>query len=144
MAQGLFDAGKPAKTRVGESATTQFRDVYYDWSLRPYDYPPYFSSHYLTQGSSQSFTVDTPNANHEAATVTLNLWSLTSTKSVSPDHAVQAYLNGKPLGQAIWSGGGKFVALTFEVPANVLVPGANTLDLSTPDLPNVSSQIALL
>ncbi len=143
-AQGLFDAGNTAQTTAGDSATTQFRDVYFDYSMRPYNYPPYFSSQYLTQDTTQNFTISAPSATDGPATLTVNLWSLTSSDNVSPDHALQASLNGTPLGQSVWSGGGKFMTLTFEVPPNTLLSGANSVDLTTPSLPNINSQIALL
>ncbi len=105
--------------------------MYFDYSLRPYNYPPWFSSQYLTSGTDQSFTLVTPSAGSSAASLTVNLWSLTQSGTVSPDHALQVLVNGQPAGQAQWSGGGKMMQLAFQIPSGVLNAGANQIDLIT-------------
>ncbi|HLX61050.1 MAG TPA: C25 family cysteine peptidase [Planctomycetota bacterium] len=145
---GLFAPNVSAQSSAGATVTAQFHDVYFDWNLRPYNYPPYFSSQYLTNGSTQSFTLNASGASSAAGALTVNAWSLTQSSppegGTTNDHALNAFVNGAPVGQATWSGGGKFVAITFQIPTNVLVSGVNQIDLVTPELSGVSSQIALL
>jgi hypothetical protein len=143
-AQGLFAGGNAAGSTSLSSKTTQFHDVYFDWSLRPYDYPPYFSKQYLTQGGTASFSMAVDYAVEGSTALTVNVWSLTSTDGVPVDHAVQAFVNGTAVGQATWGGGGRFVELTFAVPSNVLHSGDNSIELVTPVLPDVTQQIALV
>ncbi len=140
-ATGLFSAA--AQNSCAATTTHQFNDVYFDWSLRPYNYPPYFSSQYLTQGGTASFVINTDSVSSSAAMLTVNAWSLTSSDS-SPDHALQAFVNGVAVGQVVWKGGGRFVAITFNIPAGVLTSGSNNVDLVTPTLDGVVSQIALV
>ena len=144
LATGLFAANNSPVTGAPATMTQQYTDVYFDWGLRPYNYPPYFSSQYLTSGGTASFTLNVSNASSAASSLVVNAWSLTSTPGVSPDHALQAFVNGVAVGQAVWTGGGRFVAIAFQVPAGVFVAGNNTVDLVTPALANVSPQIALL
>ncbi len=143
-AQGLFNAPSGAMSSSTANFTQQFHDVYYDFNLRPYDYPPWFSSQYLTEGSLQSFALNIPNAASGAATLTLNLWSLSDADSDSADHQIQAVLNGVPVGQALWMGGGKMLALQFDLPPGALKSGSNQLDLVTPVIPGVSGGLSLL
>src|SRR6185295_11660413 len=135
QAHGLFNPGVVAQNVSGTTTSLEFRDVYFDWDLRPYDYPPYFSSQYLTQGSTQSFTLNCENVSTGAGSLMVNVWSLTG-----DDHAVNAFVNGTSVGQASWSGGGKFMAVKFQVPAGVFKSGANTIDLVT----SANTQIALV
>jgi autotransporter-associated beta strand protein len=139
QAQGLFAPGVSVQTTTGATSATQFRDVYFDWDLRPYDYPPYFSSQYLTQSSAQSFTLNIDNAATGAASLMVNVWSLTADA-----HALQAFVNGTAVGAASWNGGGKFMAAQFELPAGVLTNGANQIELVTPEIGGTATQIALL
>src|SRR5204863_1960958 len=71
-----------------------------------------------------------------AGSLMVNVWSLTG-----DDHAFNAFVNGTSVGQASWSGGGKFMAVKFQVPSGVLKSGANTIDLVTPA---TNTQIALV
>lgn len=143
-ASGLFTGGKIAASVCGASVTEQFHDTYFDWSLRPYDYPPYFSSQYLTQGGTANFALNLESVSSGSASLTVYAWSLTSETGISPDHALQAFVNGKPVGQAVWSGGGRFVSITFDVPTGTLKAGSNAIALTTPALNGVTSQIALV
>ncbi|HLX63332.1 MAG TPA: C25 family cysteine peptidase [Planctomycetota bacterium] len=144
-AQGLFANTPAVNTNSPATVTTNYHDVYFDFSeLRPYNYPPWFSSQYLTSGSTQDFTLNVPNSSAGAASLTVNLWSLTQADGVAPDHALQAFVNGQPLGQAVWSGGDKMLALSFQVDSSTLVDGANQITLVTPALDGVETQIALL
>ena len=139
---GLFDA--LAANTSTSNATVSFHDVYFDWGLRPYTYPPWFAAQYLSQGSLCSFPVDVPNAAKGAAAVTINLWSLTDANGSVPDHQLQVCLNGTPVGQTQWIGGGKMLALRFDLPAGTLKSGTNKFDLITPVIPGIASSIALL
>jgi autotransporter-associated beta strand protein len=143
-AQGLFNGANAVRSVTLSSTTEQYHDMYFDWSLRPYDYPPYFSSHYLTQGGTASFALILDHTSGGTASLTVNAWSLTNADGVTPDHALQAFVNGTPVGQATWTGGGRFVELTFDVPAGALTNGNNAIDLVTPALPGVAQQIALV
>ena len=94
-AAGLY--GQPANTSAPATVTATYHDVYFDFStnFRPYNYPPWFSAQYLTDGTDQSFTLGTPGAGSNAATLTVNLWSLTTDPNgASPDHALQVVVNG--------------------------------------------------
>ncbi len=146
QASGLFAGGQSAGTDTPSSVTVSYHDVYFDYNTayRPYIYAPWFSSQYLTDGSDQQFALSTPFAGTGPAALTVTLWSLTSAGSISPDHALQVVINGQPVGQAQWSGGQKMMQLTFQVPAGVLNAGANQIDLVTPELGGVSSQICFL
>ncbi|HLX61614.1 MAG TPA: C25 family cysteine peptidase, partial [Planctomycetota bacterium] len=142
-ATGLF-GGLPAATSTSAMASTEFHDVYFDWNLRPYSYPPWFSSQYLTDGSTQRFTISAPNAAGGDAAMTLNVFSLTGGDTVSPDHNIQAFVNGVSVGNASWDGGSMALALSFTVPAQTLVAGDNVVELVTPAIEGVANQIVLL
>ncbi len=149
QAQGLFADSTAVNTDTPASAVSTYHDVYFDFSLRPYTYPPWFSSQYLTGGTTQSFTIATPYASAGAASLTINLWSLTQSDTVSPDHNLQVVVNGQPVGQAVWSGGGKMMQLTLQVPSGGLNAGSNQIDLITPIIDGVDTgtgtgQIAFL
>ncbi len=141
---GLFAGSQPVNTDSPASATASYHDVYFDYNLRPYTFAPWFSSQYLTDGTDQSFSLDTPFAGGGPAALTVTLWSLTSVSGVSPDHALQVVINGQPVGQTQWSGGQKLLQLSFEVPAGVLNAGTNRIELVTPTLDGVTSQICFL
>lgn len=126
-ASGLFSSTLPVNVTSPATALTEFHDVYFDYDYRPYTFTPWFSSKYLASGSSQAFVINTPRASSGAATLTLNLWSLTEGA-----HTLQAALNGTPIGQASWSGGNRMMQLSLDVPGNVLRNGANQLELVTP------------
>lgn len=143
-ANGLFDASVSAATSTLDTVIAEYHDVYFDWSLRPYTYPPWFSSQYLTDGSTSSFVVGTPNATEDTGVLTINLWSLSGGNGTSPDHQIQAFVNGVPVGSAEWDGGGTAMALTFNIPARTLIAGNNKIELVTPSIPNTPNQISLL
>ncbi|HLX60329.1 MAG TPA: autotransporter-associated beta strand repeat-containing protein [Planctomycetota bacterium] len=144
-AQGLFASAQSVNTTSPAMATVSYHDVYFDFdNLRPYDYAPWFSNQYLSGGTTQSFTLNTPNASGGPASLTVNLWSLTQASGTANDHALQAFINGQPAGQAVWSGGGTMVQLAFQLAPGILVDGANTIELVTPQLDGVATQIALL
>ncbi|HLX60660.1 MAG TPA: C25 family cysteine peptidase [Planctomycetota bacterium] len=145
-AQGLFEG--LADTSSPATAAAEYHDVYFDYTYRPYTFTPWFSSQYLTAsaaaGTTQTFMLDTPLANSNPASLTVNLWSLTQNNNAPQDHALQVLVNGQPAGQASWSGGDKAMTLSFQLPAGALNAGSNQIDLVTPPLPNVDSQIAFL
>ncbi|MEI6235905.1 MAG: C25 family cysteine peptidase [Planctomycetota bacterium] len=144
MVSGLFGNGQVANTETQTSAMAEFHDVYFDYDYRPYSFAPWFSGQYLTNGTTQTFALNTPYASSGAASLTVNVWSLTSTINVPTDHALQVVINGHAVGQTQWNGGGKMVALSFQVPSNVLNAGANQVQLITPELNGVNSQICFL
>ncbi len=146
QAQGLFASTQPVNVTSPATATVAYHDVYFDYSTayRPFTFPPWFSSQYLTDGTDQTFPLNAPLATSGPATLTVNVWSLTQSGGTAADHALQVLVNGQPAGQAQWSGGGKMVQLTFQIDAGILTSGANQIDLVTPELAGVSSQIAFL
>jgi len=77
------------------------------------------------QRRSFPFTADfaVPGAN---AALTLRL--IVTTRTVN--HHVGVSLNGTPIGERDWTGAG-FKDLTLQFPSSLLVPGANTLEVST-------------
>ena len=149
-ATGLFGSTQPVNTESPSSVTVGYHDVYFDYSyaFRPYTFTPWFSSKYLSAtadtGTTQTFAVATPNATSNAATLTVNAWSLTQTEGVTQDHALQVLVNGQPAGQAVWTGGNKMVQLTFQVPTGALLASGNQIDLVTPAIVGVKTQIAFL
>lgn len=144
-AAGLFQSPLPVNVTSPATVTTEFHDVYFDWELRPYDIAPWFSYKYLTSGTSQSFNLSTPTAASSGpAKLTLNLWSLTDAANVAPDHALQVLLNGSAIGEAQWDGGGKMIELSFDIPAGILASGDNQIQLVTPHMNGVDSQISFV
>ncbi len=145
-AQGLFDSTQTVNTETPASVTVDYHDVYFDYNtaFRPFTFAPWFSSQYLTDGSTQSFEVSVPSASSGAGALTVNLWSLTQDDSISPDHMLQVMINGTPVGQAQWDGGNKMLQLTFQIPSGVLINGSNKIDLATPGIAGLQSQIAFL
>ncbi|MCY3024154.1 MAG: C25 family cysteine peptidase [Planctomycetota bacterium] len=133
-ATGLFAADVTASTTTVSTATKSFHDVYFDWAMRPYDYEPWFSNQYLTDGSVQSFTLDLPGYSSGGGTLALRVWSLTESGRLNPDHSVQVFVNGMAAGSAEWDGGGKMLELSLAVPDGVLLASGNTVELRTPDL----------
>ncbi len=146
--QGLFAAGQTVNTTTPATVTSEYHDVYFDYNLRPYTFAPWFSSQYLSadavSGTTSSFSIDTPSASGGAATLTVNLWSLTENPGGGVDHALQVMVNGTPAGEASSSGGNTMLQLTFEVPSGGLNAGSNQIELITPAIDGVSSQISLL
>ncbi len=120
-AQGLFDGTQQVNVESPASVTAAYHDVYFDYTLRPYNYAPWFSSQYLTDGTDQSFSVNAPGASSGAASLTVNLWSLTQSDTVQPDHALQVLVNGVAVGQAQWAGGGTMMQLTFQIPSGTML-----------------------
>src|SRR5579862_4934711 len=135
---GLFASTLPVNTQAPMTASAEFHDVYFDFNLRPYNYPPWFSSQYLADGTDQSFSINAPNATCGAGSLIVNLWSLTQ------DHTLQVAVNGQPIGQAQWSGVGQMIQLTFQIPSGVLNAGANQIELITPAVNGDAGQIAFL
>ena len=127
LAQNLFTSASPVSTTTPASVTSTFHDVYFDFNLRPYSFAPWFSSKYLTDNTDQTFTLNAPNAQSAAGSLTVNLWSLTDGA-----HTLQVLVNGTPAGQAQWTGGSQMLQLAFQVPAGVLLSGGNQIDLVTP------------
>ena len=140
-AKDLFNQPQP-QTSTLATVTRDFHEVYFDWSLAPYTFTPWFSKQYLTDGALQSFTLDLPQCRSEAATLSVNVWTLNDSPEFDPDHALIAVVNGVSAGRAEWDGGGRALSLSFDVPAGVLRAGENTIELLTPDLR--SGQIAFL
>src|SRR5579862_8005041 len=143
-ATGLFAGNTAVNVTSPATATADYHDVYFDFNLRPYTFAPWFSSQYLTNGSTQSFTLETPDASSGPGSLTVQLWSLTETDGVPADHALQVFINGQPAGQTTWSGGNKMLELSFQAGSGAWVAGTNQIDLVTPDLPGVDSQICFL
>ncbi len=131
-AQGLF-AENNASTQSPANATLAFHDVYFDYNsnFRPFVFEPWFANQYLTAsattGSVVSEQIAAPRATNAAATLTVNVWSLTSQA-----HTLQAVLNGVAIGQIDWTGGQKMLQVTFQVPPSVLTAGNNNVELVTP------------
>ncbi len=148
QSQDLFSPGQAVNTETPASVTSAYHDVYFDYNYRPYDFTPWFSSQYLTAdavtGTTQSFSIGTPSASSGAATLTVTLWSLTQSGAAGPDHALQVLVNGQPAGQAEWNGGDKMLQLTFQIPSGALTAGSNQIDLVTPPVAGVDSQICFL
>ncbi|MEI6233066.1 MAG: C25 family cysteine peptidase [Planctomycetota bacterium] len=143
-ATGLFSSAMPVNVTSSNVVKNDYHDVYFDYGFRPYSFEPWFSNKYLTQGSTQDFTVSLPNAVNSAANLVVNVWSLTSSESVTPDHGIQVLVNGRAVGEASWDGGGKMLQIAFTLPAGALKSGDNTVSLITPTLSGQDSQIALL
>ncbi|MCK6471413.1 MAG: C25 family cysteine peptidase [Planctomycetes bacterium] len=142
VASGLFEAGA-AETAVADTAKLNFHDVYFDWGLRPLDYPPWFSNQYLTNDSTRTFALATPGALDDAATLSVRIWNFGRPSGTPPHGTLRAFVNGTPCGEAAWNGDANALELTFAVPGNVLNDGPNTIDLQTPDL-GVPSYLSLL
>jgi autotransporter-associated beta strand protein len=132
-AQGLFTGTATPVTEAAATAIFRYSDVYFDWSITPLEYPPWFSSQYLAPGTTQPFTLNLPCATSKAATLTVHLWSLSGGA-----HTLQAYVNGAYAGVASWSGDGQALTLNFSIPAGALRAGQNTLELRTPDDSGIS------
>ncbi len=140
-ASGLFAENVAVNASSAASVTSEFHDIYFDYHIRPYSFEPWFSSKYLTGGTTQAFSINAPGASVEAATLTVKVWSLTETQGVSPDHALQVLVNGQTAGQAVWSGGNKMLQVSFQIAAGTLVNGANTIELVTPTLDGVDNSV---
>ncbi len=143
-ASGLFAGTQTVNATSPASVTTDYHDVYFDYNYRPYNFAPWFSSEYLTSGTTQTFALGTPNASSGAATLTVNLWSLAPTGSAPSDTTLQVLVNGQPAGQAVWSGGDKMMQLTFEIASGVLVNGSNQIDLVTPAADGTDGRVSFL
>ncbi len=107
-AQGLFDATVAVNTNTPASVTAEYTDVYFDYNYRPYDFTPWFSSQYLTADATTRERRRASRCQHHfassgAATLTVNLWSLTQSATASPDHGLQVVINGQAVGQVVWS-----------------------------------------
>ena len=135
-AAGLFLKNVEAEGLHTGVAEEDFHEVYYAWSwaLMPYDYPPWFSGQFLTEGSSQAFTLSTKRLSAGEGKLTVRLWSRSSVEEANPDHGLGVTVNGVPVGYQSWDGGGKMLELTFTVPAGVLREGSNAIELTTPVL----------
>ncbi|HLX62975.1 MAG TPA: C25 family cysteine peptidase [Planctomycetota bacterium] len=138
-ASGLFGGTLAASVTTSATFTREFHDVYFDYALRPLNYPPWFSSQYLSGGTAQDFSVETALPAGGTAALTLNLWSLTE-----GGHTLNVALNGTPLGQSVWNGGGQMLQAACVIPAGVLNDGSNTVSLITLDDGANSAQLALL
>ncbi len=143
-ATGLFNSTQSVSVTTPETVKSEFHDVYFDFAQRPYNFPPWFSAKYLTSGSTQTFGFETPAVGNGAAKFTLNLWSLTSSDAVNPDHALQVLINGAMVGQVEWDGGEQMLQFTFDVAPGILHDGANQIDLVTPANENANGEISFV
>lgn len=123
----LFASTQPVNVTSPASVTIDYHDAYFDFLLRPYTVAPWFSNKYLSASSMQSFSIDTPNATSGPATLILNVCSL-----AEGNHTLQVFVNGGPGGEAQWTDGEKMLQLEFALSPNLLLPGANRIDLVTP------------
>ncbi len=143
-ATGLFNSTLPVNASTPSTATVDYHEVYFDFNMRPYSFAPWFSAKYLMQGTTQQFTLDTPQASSGSATLQLNLWSLTETTGLDPDHGIQVTVNGTDVGQEYWAGGNRMRQFSFTVPQGVLKNGSNTISLTTPVIAGQDQQIVFL
>jgi len=143
-AAGLFDNPTVPVSTTRASVTSEYHDVYFDWALRPFSYPPWFSNQYLTEGVANRFSVAAPGAVGSAATMVINVWSLSNGGAASPDHNIQAFVNSVPVGGASWSGGGMALALSFNIADGILKDGDNVIEFVTPSIANVTTQVVLV
>ncbi len=134
--------GGVATNTSSATVSAEYTDVYYDWSLRPQDYTPWFSNKYLTSGTTQTFTLNVPNVASGVTSLNVNLWSFKGNLGPAIDHVLQVFVNGTPIGQSAWNADGQAVSLSMQVPAGVLVSGNNVIDLRTPSDP--SNQVSLV
>lgn len=114
------------------------------WPLRPLQYPPWFSEKILTENSLHEFTLNLPHLLPGAGRIEIQVYSLSDQPGVSPDHALQLFVNGVPSGEAHWDGAGEMMRLSFDVPDGTLKSGENLIELATPSIPGVESQIAFV
>jgi hypothetical protein len=82
---------------------TQFHDLYYDSTSAP-SISPLVLVAISDQNAMASFAI-APGLSASPASLTVNLWPVTSVENVSPDHALRAYVNGVLVGRT-WNGGG--------------------------------------
>lgn len=61
----------------------------------------------------------------------VNLWGITSSKTLNPDHHTQAQLNGQAVGE-LWFDGPEAATLTAEIDTALLIEGNNELVLRLP------------
>ncbi|HLX61163.1 MAG TPA: C25 family cysteine peptidase [Planctomycetota bacterium] len=128
-ASGLFDSPlTPART-TQKAFSADFHDVYFEWSLRPYTYAPWFSNQYLRAGASAQFTLDTPNASDGPASLTVSLYSAGADGAPVP-HVLDAFVNGVHAGSSQWTTtAGAALGLAFQLPAGTLHAGSNSIQL---------------
>ncbi len=91
--------------------------------------------------ASYSFTLADVDAGQPAR---LTLWVIGFTDvPVSPDHNIQAKVNGRALGALVFDGK-RAASAALDIPAGILQAGANTLELTQPQLSGVSIEGAWL
>jgi len=143
-ASGLFSSSLPLTMSSAVNVTNDYHDIYFDYGQRPYTFEPWFSRKYLTQGSTQDFSINLADVTRGQANLVVNVWSLTSSNTVNPDHGVQVLVNGQAVGETAWDGGGKMMQFAFSIPSGALQTGDNVVRLVTPMIAGLDTQIALL
>jgi len=124
-------------TSLQSRETTYFRDVFYNFGLRPEEnnYPPWYSTKYLSDSADQTFTVNTPSCTGGTGKLVVKIWTFKIETVNVLAHSLQAKLNGTSLGTVNWNGADGYFQLTFPVPANVLAATATQeVELYVPPL----------
>src|SRR5262249_32468985 len=62
----------------------------------------------------------------------------------SGPHALQAFVNGAPVGAASWTQSDSALSISFNVGDDVFVAGDNTIELVTPDLDGSPPQLSFV
>ncbi|MCX7806484.1 MAG: C25 family cysteine peptidase, partial [Planctomycetota bacterium] len=134
--EGLFASGRKTVTEHVATATIDFHDVYYQWdaALMPYSYPPWFSSKFLSGGTTHEFPITLRAPADGSGKLTVVLFSQSDVPEENPDHSLHVTVNDSLVGTASWDGGGKMLSLTFDVPRKTLRDGVNSIVLRTPSL----------
>jgi hypothetical protein len=141
-AKGLFEINVNAATTTRATARLDFHDIYFDFSKRPYGYAPWFANQYLTEGTTQVFTMNLPDADGSAGMLSVNLWSVAVPDSTA--HALQAFVNGTFIGERTWRQSGQALELSFNIDAGILHAGDDVIELRTPDLPGNPPQLSFV
>ncbi|MCK6471638.1 MAG: C25 family cysteine peptidase [Planctomycetes bacterium] len=148
-ARGLFKDGVIAQGEETNTVTERYEDVYFNWSKQPLTYQPWISSKFLTQSGTetglQSFTLTLPNMAAGEASLQATVYGHSDDDDeLGDDHALQVFVNGSPAGSVTWEAKDGKLTFTFPGLGGLFVAGENTVELRTPPLDGIASQLAFV
>ncbi|MCK6470534.1 MAG: C25 family cysteine peptidase [Planctomycetes bacterium] len=148
-ANGLFKGQVEALDAGTNTVTDRYKDVYFNFTKKPLAYEPWISSQFLAQdggGSGlSSFTLTLPNLVAGEASLQATVFGHSdAADELGDDHALQVFVNGNLAGNVTWEAKDGKVTFTFPNLSGVLAAGDNTVELVTPPLAGIASQLGFV
>ncbi len=130
-------ASAPEITKFRETLHREENHIYVSSLPRGEGKDHWFWTFYRVASSgsilTRTFTADIacPASGSYTATLSVDLQGGRDNHNISPDHHLRMFVNGTPVGDAIWDGASTYVG-TFPFPQSLLHPGSNEIKMAAP------------